>query len=911
LFFSKGREIMKLTQQFQQFIRQPADVCTAAAGMMALLSWLSWFFNDWRSSALDSGSEPMASSTAISMMLLSGGVLMYNQQPSSPKARQYVIMVVIGVAAISLIAGLQFILGFELPGESWPASFTTQVGNVSPGLMSPLSAAILLCLVIAICLKLLPGNRHWMPRLTAKLLAWTVLLTGLLGVGCYALGMPNFFQHQSVPMTLPAAISFALLGVGIHHMSARKITQRKRIENQSQHSAERQRLYFEQSALAIIEWDSLFRISRWNPAAERIFGYLAEEAIGQFASFLVPPAAANDLKKILMHLSVEGDSLSSTNKVRTKDGRIIACKWNNTPLTEPEGKFLGAVSLCEEITGHEKLEEELERLAAVVRNCSELVMITTTEGKMVFLNDSGCDLLGINYYNVPKQFFADVVADPLRERVEQVILPSLLQGNTWKGELQYRNLKTRKLFDVQATTFGIRDPLTHKTLYFANISLDITERKRSEASLREKERKLQLFLQNVSDFIWTTNFSGKAFHVSPSVKQLLGYEPEEFSQFTFKDYLTPASAQFALNRLDKAIAAIRPGQFLEPDTFELEHRRKDGTLVWVEVHCNGMYDEQGALIGIQGISRDISKRKRAEEMLRQSERRRRLFAENANAILWEMDFSGRYTYLSPSIVHLLGYTPEEALQFDLGRTMTVASAKSARKCYAEALDAIRNGRSVPSGYIEVEHYRKDGSTIWTGIHYSVMCDEAGQPIGIQGITIDINAQKQCQAELAFKNVLLRIQQEVSIDGILAVDGDNKVILRNQRFNDIWCLPPDISVAEDDTAVLPHCAELVEDPEAFLEKVYYLYGHRHENIRDEIVLKDGRVFDRYSAPMFGDDENYYGRIWFFRDITECKHAEDSLRKSEERYRTLFENMTEEKPEPNGDWSSSGLISISLE
>ncbi|GEM_PF-1250618 len=149
-------------------------------------------------------------------------------------------------------------------------------------------------------------------------------------------------------------------------------------------------------------------------------------------------------------------------------------------------------------------------------------------------------------------------------------------------------------------------------------------------------------------------------------------------------------------------------------------------------------------------------------------------------------------------------------------------------------------------------------------------------------------REQAEEELVFNNIILKTQQESSIDGILVVDRGGKILLNNKQFTDMWRIPPEVIETRSDELALQSIIDKLVEPQEFLEKVNYLYEHRQETSRDEIALIDGRTFDRYSAPMFGSDGKYYGRVWYFRDTTDCKQAEEELKESESRLATIFGN-----------------------
>ncbi|MDA8099194.1 MAG: response regulator [Nitrospiraceae bacterium] len=141
---------------------------------------------------------------------------------------------------------------------------------------------------------------------------------------------------------------------------------------------------------------------------------------------------------------------------------------------------------------------------------------------------------------------------------------------------------------------------------------------------------------------------------------------------------------------------------------------------------------------------------------------------------------------------------------------------------------------------------------------------------------EIAERKRVEAELLYRNTILSTQQETSLDGILVVDGEGKIVSYNNRFIGIWGIPAGVLESKSDERALEFVLGKIVDPRKFIEYVRYLYEHRNETSRDIIDLLDGRILDRYSAPIIGNQGTYYGRIWYFRDVTEQRRLEDQLR-----------------------------------
>jgi diguanylate cyclase (GGDEF)-like protein/PAS domain S-box-containing protein len=140
---------------------------------------------------------------------------------------------------------------------------------------------------------------------------------------------------------------------------------------------------------------------------------------------------------------------------------------------------------------------------------------------------------------------------------------------------------------------------------------------------------------------------------------------------------------------------------------------------------------------------------------------------------------------------------------------------------------------------------------------------------------NITERKQAEEALLFKTALLEAQAETTLDGILAVDESDHIVLANKQFALHFEMPTEMLSTQDDLVVLQHVRDKVEAPDAFVERVKYLYSQRDEKSSDEVRLKNGKVFDRYSAPLVDSKSRYRGRIWYFRDITDRRVAENRV------------------------------------
>jgi PAS domain S-box-containing protein len=289
------------------------------------------------------------------------------------------------------------------------------------------------------------------------------------------------------------------------------------------------------------------------------------------------------------------------------------------------------------------------------------------------------------------------------------------------------------------------------------------------------------------------------------------------------------------------------------------------TLARLDERTQELQQSNGAL------ETEVDKYQRSEKLLRESEERFSSAFELAPIGMALVAPDGRWLKVNRAICAIVGYSEAELLARTFQEITHPDDLTADLECVRRLLAGEIRFYEMEKRYI---HAR--GHFVTVLLDVSLVCDAQGRPLYFISQIQDITERKRAEAELSWKTAFLEAQVNSSIDGIIVVDPQGRKILQNQRITDLVKIPRHIVDDPDDGKQVQWFKDMNKNPELFVAKVVYLYAHPDETSRDEIELTDGTVLDRYSSPVLGQDGKNYGRIWTFRDITERKRDEESLR-----------------------------------
>ncbi len=290
----------------------------------------------------------------------------------------------------------------------------------------------------------------------------------------------------------------------------------------------------------------------------------------------------------------------------------------------------------------------------------------------------------------------------------------------------------------------------------------------------------------------------------------------------------------------------------------------------------------GLVADKEKLGEEIIALRQARDTLMANDQQLRAIIENAEEVIYALSWTGEFLFVSPAWTHIIGHPVNEITgkNFD-----PLVHPDDVQTCYNFLNLVYTTG--LPQKGVQYRVKSTDGDWIWFTSAGTAIKDDGGNPLYYMGVALNITEHKRIEEELTFRNLILSTQQETAIDGILVVGKEANILSYNQRFASMWGIPDEILIAKSDEPVLNIVLSKVSGKEQFLAKVIYLYENEEKTSFDEILLKDGRIFERYSAPMIGSDGIYRGRVWYFRDITERRRVDMELQKESSTLRDFIE------------------------
>lgn len=563
-------------------------------------------------------------------------------------------------------------------------------------------------------------------------------------------------------------------------------------------------------------------------------------------------------------------------RVSDEDGQPLWISTIVKDLTVRKTAEAAQAALIRELEGErEKLQEILSAAPA---------FICTLEGPdhvFRFANRAYFDLIGqrqIIGCGV-RQALPDLEHQPFFALLDQVFasgqrfsanaMPiTLARRAGGSSEQRFVNFVYLPLRDSQDNVTGI---LVH--------GVDVTEQKLAEQALRRSEEKLRNVLESSADCIKLLDCDARLLWMNGPGQRAI--ELKDFSNLkgqNWIDFWKDADRVAA----ERAVAAAQRGEI---GTFEGFLPTASGMPKWWSMTVSPVLDATGKPEQLLAISRDITERRLAERALRESEQRFRTLVANLPGAVYRcrLDAAWSMIYVSDGVEQITGYGAQSFLSGQRSFAQLIDSGDDLHN--RECVDrAIRDGTSFSLEY-RIRH--ADGNIRWIYETGQAQLGPDGELLWLDGVMFDITERRQATEQLHFQEVLLRSQTECSIDGILAVRLDGQIILSNRRFQEIWGVADDLIAAGDDNAVLASVRDKLAEPDGFFTRVRELMSEPNLPSRDEILLKDGRILDRYSSPLAGEDGIIHGRVWYFRDVTNERRATQALRENEELLRRMFE------------------------
>ncbi|OPX64126.1 MULTISPECIES: PAS domain S-box protein [unclassified Methanoregula] len=533
-----------------------------------------------------------------------------------------------------------------------------------------------------------------------------------------------------------------------------------------------------------------------------------------------------------------------------------------SPLHDENGNLIGSIHVARDITERKQVEIELLLHSEILQNMAEgVALIRASDGRIVFTNTRFSQLFGypegeligqpVSVLNAPDGRTPEAIAEEIEEKLDKYSI--------WAGEIRNRK-KDGELFYCHAIVSTYIHPVYGKV--WITVHEDITEQKRIQAALAGTEQRYRQLYEGMRDAFASVDLDGRITNFNTAFERLIGYTHDEIFRLSYQD-LTPERWQAAEAEILRTQVMTRGYS----DIYEKEYRRRDGTIVPVELRTALITGDDKSPQGMWAIIRDITPRKEAERALQESEEKYRTIINEIQDIFYRTDTEGRITMLSPSAAKLAGYDSLDQL---IGKPVSMVYANPADR--EKLIAALQESGAVYAFPLDLRV--SDGSIRHVTVSSHFFRDAKGTILGVEGVIHDITPLRQAEDALRESEERYRTIIETIEDVYFRFDGESRLVMVSPSAG------PMFGYDSAKEMIGLHAADIWSDPAARIQMIETMrkQGGFVRDWEAELKKKDGSVFwASISGHMHHDrDGRYLGKEGIIRDITERKKMEDALK-----------------------------------
>ncbi|MEJ2066794.1 MAG: PAS domain S-box protein, partial [Deltaproteobacteria bacterium] len=566
-------------------------------------------------------------------------------------------------------------------------------------------------------------------------------------------------------------------------------------------------------------------------------------------------------------------------KMLRADGTVIHTEVTAAPLEyEGEQAVLAAIrDITERKRAEEELRESEERFRMVLESSVDnLYRRNLQTNTYDYISPSVERISGYSSEEMRSMSLESVVSmmHPADIERSKCVLEESMASDSGTCLLEYRFRHKDGQYRWLSDLFTVVRDAQGRPLYLVGNVRDITERKRADEALRASEERFRTIFEAARDFIFLKDRDSKFTAVNPAMEQIYGVPASRLIGKTAKVLF---GKEMAVRFREQDVRILNGETIIEEHPSPLK-----GSTAIHHVIKVPMRNSAGEIIGLCGIGRDITERKQMEEALRESEERFRTIVEQAAEAILAHDLDGRVLLVNSLTCEYTGYSREELLSMNALDLDHKILEKDYKRKYWEKLQIGK--------YVKVEaiHMRKDGSSYPAEV-YLVKIMFKSQPI-ILCLARDITERKKAEEQLRESEERFRALFEGAPDAIFLADPESGRILdANPAASHLLLRPHEEIVGLHQSQLHPSHME-GQIKEAFVDDIrQFKQGKELRSIESAVMRSD-----RSEVPVeiLGHMVSINGRPVLqgtFRDITERKKAEEALKKSEEKYRLLSENI----------------------